>query len=54
MTEVLSNISTVFTQSMTWMGTVATTVADTPILLIGVVVGFIYVGVNLFKRLLHV
>lgn len=54
MTEILSNITSVFTQAMTWMSTVATTVADTPILLIGVVVSFVGVGVGLFKRLLHV
>lgn len=49
---VLSNITEVFTASVGWVGTVAEVVADTPILTVGVVIGFVGVGVGLFKRLL--
>ncbi len=51
---ILTNIGSLFTSAMGWMGTVGTAVVSNPILLVGVVVGFIYVGVNLFKRLMHV
>ncbi len=54
MAELLTNIGTVFTSAMGWAGTVGTKVAETPILLIGVVVGFVGLGVGLFKRLLRV
>lgn len=54
MTEILSEITTVFTAAMGWASTVGAKVADTPLLLIGVVVSFVGLGVGLFKRLLHV
>ena len=54
MADLLSQITTVFSSAMGWMSTVASTVADTPLLLIGVVIGFIGVGVGLFHRLLNV
>lgn len=54
MADVISNISTVFTAAIGWVGTVADTITDEPLLLFGVVVGFVGVGVGLFKRLLHV
>ncbi len=54
MDALITNITSVFTAAMGWAGTVGTTVTDTPILLIGVVVGFVGLGVGLFKRLLRV
>lgn len=54
MADILSNISTVFTSALGWAGTVGETIVDTPILLIGCVVGFVGLGVGLFKRLLHI
>lgn len=53
MTEVLSNITTVFTAAMGWAGSVGTAVVDNPLLLVGVVMGFVSVGVGLFRRLLN-
>lgn len=50
---VLESITEVFTASLGWMGTIADTVADNPLLLLGVVIPFIGVGVGLFKRLLR-
>lgn len=40
--------------AMGWAKTVATTVAGNPLLLFGVVVGFVGLGVGLFKRLMNV
>ncbi len=54
MADIITAITTIFTAAMGWMGTVATTVTSTPILLLGVVIGFVGLGVGLFKRLLRV
>lgn len=54
MTALLSTITEVFTAAVGWAGTIGTTIADTPLLLVGVVLGFIGVGVTLFRRMLNV
>jgi len=52
MAGLLSDLALVFTQIFTWIGTVATTITDTPILLL--TVGFLVAGgaVGIFGRLL--
>lgn len=52
--SILSVIGDVFKSAVNWVGIVSDTVASNPLLLIGIVVGFIGLGVGLFKRLLHV
>ena len=54
MATVLSSITEVFTAAVGWVCTVAETVADEPLLLIGVVVSFVGLGIGLFSRLLRV
>ncbi len=54
MATVLSTITEVFTAAVGWVGTVAETVSGNPLLLIGVVIGFIGTGIGLFSRLLRV
>ena len=54
METVISTIGTVFNGALGWAGTVADTVTGTPLLLFGVVLGFVGVGIGLFKRLLNV
>ncbi|WP_130871332.1 hypothetical protein [Intestinimonas massiliensis (ex Afouda et al. 2020)] len=54
MGTLLTTVGEVFTSAVGWVGTVADTIADNPILLIGVVMGFIGVGVGLFRRMLNV
>ena len=54
MAALISTITEVFTAAIGWVGTVATTVASNPLLLIGCVIGFIGLGVGLFSRLLRV
>ena len=49
MATVLSTITEVFTSAVGWVGTVAETVAGNPLLLIGVVIGFIGTGIGLFS-----
>ena len=52
--NMLSTITQVFTAAVGWVGTVATTISDTPLLLVGCVLGFIGVGVGLFKRMFNI
>ena len=54
MSTILSSITDIFTEAIDWVGTVATTIASTPILLIFCVVPLIGLGVGLFKRLINV
>jgi len=53
MTEIIASITSVFTAAIGWVGTVATTIAGSPILLLACVgVPLCGLGVGLFKRLL--
>ena len=53
MTDIISAISSVFTAAIGWVGTVASTIADEPILLLACVgIPLCGLGVGLFKRLL--
>ena len=54
MTSLLATITEVFTSAVGWVGTVAETISGEPLLLIGCVMGFIGVGVGLFRRMLNV
>lgn len=52
MSELLADIALIVTQIMTWVGTIATTIVDTPLLLL--TVGFLMIGgaIGIFGRLL--
>ena len=53
MSEMISAISTVFTAAIGWVGTVAATIAEQPILLLACVgIPLCGLGVGMFKRLL--
>ena len=54
MTAMLGTITEVFNAAVGWVGTVANTISDTPLLLVGCVLGFIGVGVGLFKRMFNI
>ena len=54
MAAMLSTITEVFTAAVGWVGTVANTISSTPLLLVGCVLGFIGVGVSLFKRMFNI
>lgn len=54
MTEILAVVSAIFTECISWVGTVASTIGDTPILLIFTVLPLVGLGVGLFKRLINV
>lgn len=52
MAEILTGVSTIFTESIGWVGDVATTITGTPILLLFTVIPIVGLGIGLFKRLL--
>lgn len=54
MATLITTIGSVFEGVLGWAGTVGTTIGNTPLLLFGVALGFIGVGVGLFKRMLNV
>lgn len=54
MTAMLSTITQVFTAAIGWVGTVANTITDTPLLMVGCTLGFMGVGVGLFKRMFNI
>lgn len=54
MATLISTITDVFTAAVGWVGTVATTIASNPLLLVGCVLGFIGIGVGLFKRMFNI
>jgi len=51
MANLITTVTQVFTAAIGWVGTVGNTIADTPLLLMGCVLGFIGVGVSLFRRM---
>lgn len=54
MATVISTVGDVFKGVVGWAGAVGDTITGTPLLLFGVVLGFVGVGVTMFKRLLNV
>lgn len=53
MADIIASISSVFTAAIGWVGTVASTIAGEPILLIScVAIPLCGLGVGMFKRLL--
>ena len=53
MTEILSGISSVFTQAIDWVGTVGSTITGNPLLMLFTTIPLVGLGVGMFKRLLH-
>lgn len=54
LSTLLSSIGTVFTQVMSWAGTVGTTITETPLLLLACVgIPLCGIGVGMFGRLIH-
>lgn len=51
MGSILTDIGSIFTQFVTMLGNIASTVVSSPILLLFVVFGLAFAAVGLFKRL---
>lgn len=54
MATVISTVGEVFEGVLGWAGTIGSTIVSSPLLLFGVTLGFVGVGVTMFKRLLNV
>lgn len=50
----IATVTKIFTASIGWVGTVATTIVNEPLLLMFCVLPLVGLGVGLFRRLLHV
>lgn len=50
----LTDIGSVFTSVMGWLTTVGQAIVSNPVLLVGVAVPLIFLGVNMFRRLLNI
>lgn len=54
MATLISSIGEIFTGAIGWVGTVSSTIAGDPLLLFGVLLGFVGLGIGLFKRLFRI
>lgn len=54
MDAILNAVGQVFTQAVSWVGTVGQTITEEPILLCFAVIPLVGLGVGLFKRLISV
>lgn len=52
--SLISNVGTLFTAAIDWVGTVGDTIVSNPILLLFCSIPLVGLGVGLFKRLLNV
>ena len=52
--SIVGNVGDIFTAAMSWAAEVGSTVVETPILLMFVIIPLVGLGVGLFKRLLNV
>ena len=50
----LTSVGSIFTEAISWVGDVATTIVGTPILLLFCCIPLVGLGVGLFRRLLNV
>lgn len=53
LTNLLSAVTEIFTAVVGYVSTVATTITSQPLLLIFIVVPLIFLGINMFRRLLN-
>ena len=53
MSSVLGDVTSILSSAMGWVGTISSTIAGNPILLLGVVLPFVGFGAGMFRRLLH-
>lgn len=51
--SLIGNVGEIFTGAMSWAAEVGSTIVETPILLMFVIIPLVGLGVGLFKRLLN-
>lgn len=50
---IISSVGDIFTGAMTWASEVGSTIVETPILMMFVILPLVGLGIGIFKRLLH-
>lgn len=53
MAEIIATVTQIFTAIMGWVGTLSTTIVETPILLVFAILPLAFLGVRMFKKLIH-
>lgn len=53
MTELLGFVTQIFSSVMSMLGSIGTTVTGTPLILLFVLIPVIFLGINMFRRLLN-
>lgn len=51
---ILTSIGSILTSALSWVGQVCTVVTSNPLILFFVILGGIYIGVNMLRKLLHI
>lgn len=54
MATILSNITTILTEALKWVGQVVTVVQGNDLIMFFVLLGGIYIGVNMLRKLMHI
>lgn len=54
MADILTSITSILTSALTWVGQVYDVVIATPLIMFFVLLGGIYIGVNMLRKLLHI
>lgn len=54
MSSIITDLGTVFTAAIGWVGDVAETVTDTPMLLLFAVTPLVGLGIGMFRRLINI
>lgn len=54
MSSLLSDVSSIVTAAISWIGDFLQVITSNPLLLAFIVVGFVGIGIGLLRRLMHV
>ena len=54
MSDILTAITTILTAALGWVGQVVAVVTAQPLIMFFVVLGGIYIGINMLRKLLHI
>lgn len=54
MADILTAVSSIVTSMITWVGQFATAITSNPIILIFVIVGLVFLGLNAVRKLMRV
>lgn len=51
MSAILTDVGLIVTNTVTWMGSIVNFITENPIVLMGVIIGFVGLGVGLLSRI---